>query len=153
MTTKGAAFETLGERIGEFLDAHRVLVLATTDEGGPWAAPLAYARDAGLGLYFLSDPSTRHCRALLRHTEVAGSIQEEASSWEEFAGLQFRGTASPVTEPEAGAVLALYAARFPSTELLVPQAGPHRFFRITPRWLRLISNRYGLGLKEELSLT
>ena len=153
MTTRGAVSETLRDRIGAFLDAHTVLVLATADEGGPWAAPLCYARDAGLRLYFLSDPSTRHCRALLRRAEVAGSVQEEASNWEEFAGLQFSGTASPLAEPEAGEVFSLYAAKFPFAASLIPHAGPHRFFRITPRWLRLISNRCGLGVKEELHLS
>ncbi len=153
MTAGGvAAPERLGERIGAFLDAHNIMVFATADEGGPWAAPLCYVRDAELRIYFFSDPSTRHCRALLQCRNVAGSIQEEASRWEEFTGLQFSGIASAVEESEREKVFRLYAAKFPFVTTLGSHAGPHRFFRITPRWFRLMSNRQWLGWKEEMHL-
>ncbi len=154
MRAGGAAVsDTLGEKVAAFLDSHAILALATADEGGAWAAPLTYARDSGLRLYFLSDPSTRHCRAFLRYPRVAGSIQEEGASWREFMGLQFSGVASPVAESELEGVFALYAAKFPFAADLYSPAGPHRFFRITPRWFRLISNRPALGSKEELHLS
>lgn len=138
------------ERIKSYLESHHVLTLATVDEGGAWAASLFYASDDALNLYVLSDPATRHGRAIVHDARVAATVHGETREWMAIQGIQLRGTAGEVKEAEE--VFARYTEKFPFAAALIPVGGPHRFYQITPRWIRLIDNSQGLGFKEEVSL-
>jgi len=124
--------------------------MATVDEGGPWATSLFYVSDEALNLYFISDPATRHSRALSRDARVAVTIHEETREWTAIQGIQLWGTAGAVEAAEEA--IARYTRKFPFAAALIPASGPFRFYRVTPRWIRLIDNSRGLGFKEELSL-
>ena len=138
------------ERIKSYLESHHVLTLATGDEGGAWAASLFYASDDALNLYVLSDPATRHGRAIAHDAIVAVTVHGETREWMAIQGIQLRGAAGEVKEAEE--VFARYTEKFPFVAALIPAGGPHRFYQITPRWIRLIDNSQGLGFKEEISL-
>ena len=143
----------LTEEIREYLEAHHVLTLATMDDGGPWAAPLFYVSDDAMDLYFLSDPSTRHCQAIVARPHVSAAVHGGATAWQEITGLQLHGVAGALEDERAEEqALALYTAKFPFVMPLIPADGPHRIYRIRPRWLRLIDNSRGLAFKQELSL-
>ena len=143
----------LADTIRTFLDRHRVLTLATVDDGGPWATPLFYASDDALALYFLSDPGTRHCRAIAQNPRVSAAIHGDPGAWTEIMGVQLDGWAAVVEGSEEWAhATRCYAAKFPFALALIPPDGPYRFYRLRPRWLRLIDNSRGLGFKEELLL-
>lgn len=139
----------LRERIRGYLEAHHVLTLATVDEGGPWAAALFYASDEAMNLYVLSDPATRHGRAIGQGAPVAATVHDETREWEAIKGLQLWGNAAPASHEEARV---RYVEKFPFAAALIPAHGPHRFYQIRPRWVRLIDNSRGLGFKEEISL-
>lgn len=141
---------TLAERISDYLQAHDVLTLATVDDGGPWATSLFYASDEAMNLYVLSDPATRHCRAIAYNARVAATVHGQTREWTEIKGVQLWGNAGEVEA--ADEVLHRYTKKFPFARDLIPAGGPHRFYRITPRWIRLIDNSRGLGFKEELWL-
>ena len=138
------------QRVTAFLAAHHVLTLATVDEDGPGAAALFYAVDDAMSLYVLSDPGTRHGRALAREARVAATIQAETTDWTAITGLQLRGTARQLVEDDEAR--RLYLSRFPFAAALMGDVAPHRFYRIAPRWMRLIDNARGLGFKEEFWL-
>lgn len=138
------------DRIKGYLKAHRVLTLATVDEGGPWGASLFYASDEALNLYVLSDPATRHGRALADGARVAGTVHGETKDWTTIQGIQLWGTAGEVKAAEE--VFARYTEKFPFAAALIRGDGPHRFYQITPAWIRLIDNSRGLGFKEEISV-
>ena len=140
----------LPERIRNYLEAHHVLTLATVDEGGPWAVSLFYASDGAMNLYVLSDPATRHGRAMAHGARVAVTVYDETREWTSIRGIQLWGTAEEVTAAER--VFARYTEKFPFARALIPSEGPHRFYGITPRWIRLIDSSQGLGFKEELWL-
>lgn len=141
------------DTVRTFLDRHRVLTLATVDDGGPWATPLFYASDDTLAFYFLSDPGTRHCRAMAENPRVSAAIHGDPGTWTEITGVQVDGWASVVEESEDRAhAFRCYAAKFPFALALIPPDGPYRFYRLRPRWLRLIDNSVALGYKQELCL-
>lgn len=141
----------LEKRIRRYLEGHDVLTLATVDEAGPWATPLFYVSDDSLDLFFLSDPSTRHCQAIARNPQVSAAVHGGFTAWTEIRGLQLEGQAHVVDDERAGAsALARYATKFPFALALISPDRSHRFYRIRPRWLRLIDNSRGLGFKEEL---
>ncbi len=157
--------DDLRARILAFLAAHTTLSLATRGpDGAPQAAALFYAHDDDLSLYFLSDPATRHARALAADPRVAATIQDDGQAWQEIQGLQIAGTAAPVEGAAALArAAARYAARFDflagllqgSGEGPLTLVGPlarSRFYVLRPRWMRLIDNRARFGHKEELVL-
>lgn len=138
------------DRIKGYLKAHHVLTLATVDEGGPWAASLFYASDEALNLYVLSDPATRHGRALAGGARVAATVHGETKDWTAIQGIQLWGTAGEMKAAEGA--FATYTEKFPFVAAGIRADGPHRFYQITPGWIRLIDNSRGLGFKEELSL-
>jgi uncharacterized protein YhbP (UPF0306 family) len=143
----------LEEEIIEYLEAHHVLTLATHDEVGPWATPLFYVSDEAMDLYFLSDPATRHCQAIKKRPGISAAIHGGSTAWMEITGLQLDGWACALEdEIEEQRAIALYIAKFPFVPPLIPQDGPHRVYRIHPRWIRLIDNSKGLGFKEEFNL-
>ena len=143
----------LQEKIREYLETHDVLTLATLDEGGPWATPLFYASGNTLDLFFLSDPTTRHCQAIARSPKVSAAIHGGFTAWTEISGLQLEGWAQIVDdEPGGEQAFTAYAAKFPFARALMPLDKPYRFYRIRPWRLRLIDNSRGLGFKEELRL-
>lgn len=141
----------LVDKIREYLETHHVLTLATVDEVGPWATPLFYVSDETLDLYFLSDPTTRHCQAIARNSKVSAAIHGGFVAWTEITGLQLDGWAH-VLDGELAVERAFtgYVAKFPFALTLTSPGGSHRLYRIRPRWLRLIDNSHGLGFKEEL---
>ena len=138
------------ERVAAFLAAHHVLTLATVDEDGPAAAALFYAAADVRNIYVLSDPGTRHGRALARDDRVAATIQAETMDWTAITGLQLRGTAGALADDAEAR--RLYLLRFPFAATLMTGGAPHRFYRISARWVRFIDNSRGLGFKEESQL-
>jgi uncharacterized protein YhbP (UPF0306 family) len=154
----------LRERILEFAHSHQVLSLSTCSAEGPWAAALFYVADADLGLYFLSDPATRHCRDIASDPRVAITINRSHSDWSEIRGLQIAGRAAAVAAQHRDAVERSYLDRFPDIRALVSEPrAPHahavaqrfassRFYRITAQRIRLIDNTRGFGHREELEL-
>lgn len=142
----------LREEIQKYLETYHVLILATVDEGGPWATPLFYASDENFDLYFLSEPSVRHSQAIARTPRVSAAVHGGSTGWTDIMGIQLDGWASAVSDELEEHARECYEAKFPFALALVPSDRSYRFYRIRPRWLRLIDNSRGLGFKQELCL-
>jgi uncharacterized protein YhbP (UPF0306 family) len=150
--------------VRQMLEAHGTVTLASAGEGGPWAATVFYVSDPALNLYFVSDVRTRHGRELAADARVAGAVNANVHTWDEVRGLQLEGRAVLLPEEERSDAIALYLAKFPDVARLfnAPRDDSERligerlrktaFWRLTPRWFRLIDNRRGFGWKQELTL-
>jgi uncharacterized protein YhbP (UPF0306 family) len=80
------------ERLLKFLREHQVLMLAVMEaDGSPSAAALFYAVDDELRFHVVTDPATRHGKAMLANPSVAGTVQLDHQQWHEIRGVQFRG--------------------------------------------------------------
>ncbi|NUQ36980.1 MAG: pyridoxamine 5'-phosphate oxidase family protein [Caldilineales bacterium] len=136
-----------------FLAAHNTLALATRGpEEAVHAAAVFYAVGAGAALYFLSEAKTVHARHIAAGAEVAATIEENNQEWQRIRGLQLHGWAAPCPAGEEAEARRVYAARFPFVAAASILAGPlarARFYKLTPRWMRLIDNTLGFGHKEE----
>jgi len=130
------------------------LTLATCGaDGAPHAAPVYFAADEELRLYFFSDPVSQHSLDLEHDPRAAVAIYPECHGWQEIRGLQLRGEVrrvSPGAEWEAA--WALYAARFPFVEELKEAVARTALYVFVPHWARLVDNRRGFGFKQEWSL-
>jgi uncharacterized protein YhbP (UPF0306 family) len=135
------------------LSETQTLTLSTLDrDGKPRATPLFFAYDHQVSLFFLSDHDSQHCRNLEHEPSAAAAVYPSVSDWRELRGLQIKGLAFPLADPEREPALALYAARFPFIDSLADVVARSRIYRLRPMWVRLIDNRRAFGYKREWDL-
>jgi len=142
------------ERLLKFLREHQVLTLAVVDaNGSPYAAALFYAVDEELRFHVVTDPATRHGKAMLANPSVAGTIQLDRQHWHEIRGVQFRGICRQLDSDERARAWEVYNARFVFLQqpdaILTRELANTAMWRIDPTWIRLIDNRLGFGHKVE----
>ena len=142
------------ERLLKFLREHQVLTLAVMEaDGNPYAAALFYAVDDELRFHVVTDPATRHGKAMLANPSVAGTIQLDRQEWREIRGVQFRGIGRPLGSAERAQAWEIYSARFPflrqPNAILTRELVNTAMWRIDTTWIRLIDNQIGFGHKEE----
>jgi hypothetical protein len=143
------------KRLLNFLRNHQVVTIAVVEpDGTAHAAALFYVVDDELNLYVLTEPASRHGRAMARTGRVAGTIQRDRQEWQEIQGAQFRGHCRRLRGAAHERGWDLFAARFPfvrntAVAGLAQALGKIALWRIEPAWMRLIDNRRGFGHKEE----
>lgn len=142
------------ERLLKFLREHQVLTLAVTEpDGNPYAAALFYVVDDELRLHVVTDPATRHGKAMLANPSVAGTIQLDRQRWHEIRGVQFRGLCRQLGSAERARAWEIYSARFPFLQqpntILTRELAATAMWRIDTTWMRLTDNQLGFGHKEE----
>lgn len=141
------------ERALDYLRTHHVLTLAVSDADGPWAAALFYASD-GFRCYFLSDPRTRHARAVAVNPHVAATIQDQPEDWTAIRGIQLEGSVRRLSGMARAAALARYVARFHHIAADPRLAGAFRkaaTYELTPTRLFLVDNQR-FGQRTEVAL-
>ena len=142
------------ERLLKFLREHQVLTLAVTEaDTSPYAVALFYAVDDELRFHVVTDPATRHGKAMLANPTVACTIQPDSQHWHEIQGVQFRGICRQLGSAERARAWEIYSARFPFLQqpnaILTRELANTAIWRIDTTWIRLIDNRIGFGHKQE----
>jgi hypothetical protein len=142
--------------VRRYLVRHTTLSLATCHDSQPWSTDLFYASDDNFRLYFISDVTTRHCQHIAANPQVSVSISAQCADWKEIAGVQLDGLAGIVSQADRDGVMKMYLTKFPglkrlhqASKLLKP-LWESNFYRISPKWVRLIDNSKGFGHKEEM---
>lgn len=140
-------------KIAALVRAETTLALATTGEDSAAAvAPLFYIADEELRFYWLSSPHSLHSRNLAERPPASATIFRSVESWRQIRGVQMRGRAEIVGDPERrAALLQAYAERFKlgrAFRLLVRQSALYVF---EPEFIRYIDNAKGLGSGFELT--
>jgi hypothetical protein len=150
--------------IARMLAGHNTLTLATSRDGAPWSATVFYASDGEFNLYFVSDHRTRHAQDMAVNSRVALAINADPDNWNDVRGLQIEGEAAKVEGAERAKALALYLAKFASVKALfeTPKSADEQtivqrlknadFWRITPKFIRLIDNARGFGFRIEIRM-
>jgi uncharacterized protein YhbP (UPF0306 family) len=139
-------------KIIAYLQAHNTLTLATENDRTPFACSLFYVSDE-LDLYFVSETKTRHAQNIAINPHVGVTISEDHRDWRAITGIQLDGTCAMLGAIESVRLLALYVQKFPFVATLGAAMAKIKFYKITPRWVRLIDNTRGFGFKEEIDLT
>lgn len=152
------------ESVGDFLDSHTTMTLATSGEDGPWAAAVFYARDSDLQLYFISAENTRHAADIARNPKIAVAINTQHDDWSDIRGLQIGGTAEIVSPNMRDNVVEIYLTKFPTLRPLFssPRSEQEKriaeafaaspFYRIRPNRIRFIDNAKAFGHSDEYVL-
>jgi uncharacterized protein YhbP (UPF0306 family) len=142
--------------ICRYLEQHTTLSLATCHDNQPWATDLFYASDASCQLYFVSSVTTRHCQHIAANPQVSVSISEQVAGWKEIKGLQLDGVATVVSKADRDSVVETYLTKFPALKNLQRASEILRvfresnFYRISPKWIRIVDNSKGFGHKDEV---
>ena len=85
------------ERIKEVLEKGYLLSLATIDEGGLWVSDVRYVSDDDFTVYWMSDPNSRHSKAIEGNSQVACTIELNYNFGTPNLGLQFSGKAKKLS--------------------------------------------------------
>lgn len=148
----------LPEPVAAYLERHRVMTLATCGADGPWAAAVFYVH-VGPALYFLSSPSSRHCRNLAHDPRCAATVQEDYSDWAQIKGIQMEGRAGEVRGDEALLARQRYADKFPlvarlasAPAAIVAAFARVHWYRLQPEHMHFIDNSRGFGHREPIDL-
>ena len=148
----------LPQSVSSYLEQHRVVTLATCGPDGPWAAAVFYV-SVGSTLYFLSSPSSRHCRNLTLDPRCAATVQEDYSDWTLIKGVQLEGLVSEVGGDEALIARQRYADKFPligrlasASAVIVAALAKVHWYRLQPRHMHFIDNSRGFGHRERVEL-
>ena len=144
--------------LAEYLDRHHVMTLATCGPAGPWAAAVFYV-NAGHTLFFISSPSSRHCRNLAQDPRCAATIQEDYSDWAKIKGVQLEGQASEIQGEEELRARQCYGDKFPLVARLasapasiVEAMAKVRWYRLHAERLHFIDNSQGFGHRDQIDL-
>ncbi len=105
-----------------------------------------YSRD--LELYFLSYPTSLHCRNLRANSSMAITVFSSSQKWgNPDRGIQLFGTCNEARGLEARKAQRLYLRRFPGYERLAPELRGCRFYRFLPGNVKILDEReFGGGL-------
>lgn len=145
----------LRERVLAYLCAHHVATLATHGPEGPWAAAVFYASN-GFDLYFLSSPSSRHCRNLAIGARAAAAVQEDYADWREIRGVQLEGTVTELDGANERSARSLYGEKFRfvvgAGGVIAQALEKVRWYRLTPERLYFVDNSKRFGHREEVAL-
>jgi uncharacterized protein YhbP (UPF0306 family) len=141
------------ELIANLLREETTLSLATTGQDGEASAtPLFYFADNDLSLYWLSSESSQHSLNLRRTPRVAATVYRNAQSWKEICGVQIRGEASIVAQPERRkALLKAYCERFQLGTVFRMAIRQSTLYLLQPDFFRYIDNARGFGFRFELT--
>jgi uncharacterized protein YhbP (UPF0306 family) len=87
------------KRILEVLENTHLMSLGTIHGKNVWVSDVIFIHDNKLNMYWMSDPDTRHSRALLKNKKVAGTITATTKSGTPNFGIQFSGNAEKINGP------------------------------------------------------
>lgn len=148
----------LCEQVRRYLREHHVMTLASHGDEGVWAAAVFYAND-GFAIYFLSSPTSRHCRNLAGNPRASAAVHEDYADWREIKGVQMEGIASVLSGEEKERARRLYGAKFPivgkleqAPASIVKALAKVRWYKLIPERLYFIDNSAGFGHRDEIDL-
>ena len=149
---------TMSGGVAEDLHRHHVMTLATYGADGPWAAAVFYVND-GAAFYFLSSPTTRHCRNFAHDPRCAATIHDDTSDWAQIKGVQLEGRVSGLGGDDAMRARQRYGEKFPlvgklanAPAAIVEALAKVHWYRLDAARLAFIDNSKGFGHREQIDL-
>ena len=87
--------EEIKKLVEEILSKGYVMSLATLDDGGIWVSDVVYVFDRNFNIYWISQVSTRHSKAIEENSKIAATITTSVHGGKN-EGLQIEGKAEKV---------------------------------------------------------
>ncbi len=111
--------------------------IATTVNNKPWNCTVYYAYDGDFNFYWISKPTSRHSKDIIKNPNIAGVIvYDQQPPQKAVRGLQFEGTAKLLTGKEEETASRFYIEQLNREKALLEDIrsgeNPHKFYRIKP---------------------
>lgn len=157
--TTQAELESWRYKAMKLIDNKRTMVLATSSDNTPWAAPVYYLYTGG-AFYFYSSAHSQHTRQALSGKAIAAAIYADGDRLDQIEGLQMTGTVAPVSQAaEKLSVAACYLIKFPLAKSLLGDPGAAKalpsdtnLYRLDPLKVYYLDNGAGFGRRLEITL-
>jgi uncharacterized protein YhbP (UPF0306 family) len=133
------AKEIPGE-VQDFLAEQKTLTLATSGDGGPWAATLTYVND-GSDVYIWTKPSSQTAGHLDQNPTAAFAIDQYSDDWKQTKGIQGRGSCTVVEGEGIAKAADLFGQKY--AQLRPGSTSTIVFYRIEADELEYIDNASG----------
>ena len=129
------------ELIKEVLGKGYLMSLGTIDDGGVWVCDVIFIFDDQLNIFWMSDPNTRHSKAILLNKKVAGTITVNLPG-EYNLGIQFEGRAEKIEGARFDLAKKHYAKRRKSEPKEVDDVlDGDSWYRLIPAKIELIHEK------------
>ena len=134
-----------------YLKSQHTLYLATYD-GKPWTSTVFYAVDNDFNFYFISEPTTRHSKAIEKNKLISCSIADSNQVvTDKKIGVQIEGIASEVkNKNKLKIVISMWHMKNPGFEdiinlpNMIKKIIKGRFYQIKPTLIKFFNERlYG----------
>ena len=137
----------LRKLIKNMLKKGYLMSLGTIDKGGVWVADVIFVNDE-FDIYWISETSTRHSKALKANPKVAATITLSNKSGEDNLGLQISGKAEKVKGGSLNLSVRHFAKRgkrAPKKDIL--EEG-EAWYKLTPKKIEIIhEKKFGFDKK------
>jgi len=138
--------KNLNELAREIIEKNQYVTIATSNaKGEVWISPVVYTYDKDWNFYFLSMPSSKHCKNVEVNSDVAIAIFDSTQPWGEGVGLQIEAKVQTLKLSDYPKVIKLYALRkYPYggiktdralkfAKSMVTQGKIYKIYKIIPR--------------------
>ena len=139
----------------------KTLVLATSEQNRPWAAPVYYVHIKPV-FYFSSSPRSKHIEQALKSGVNSAALFSDADRWQQIEGIQMTGRIEAVRKKmELMKVTACYLKKFPMARNLlagkeagIKDIGTSGIFLYAfyPESAYYMNNQMGFGTRMEMRL-
>lgn len=123
-----------------------LLSLATLDEEGVWSTILAFVHDEDFNIYWMSEPNSRHSKAIKINPKAAVSLSSTSKPEDNNMGLQIVGSVQELS----GDLPELHSLYFNKKNELL-HAPRHEVQGFVEKWYKLIPERIDVTYEPEWS--
>jgi len=96
----------------KIIEKNQYVSIASTDKAGnPWISPVVYSYDDNWNLYFVSMPTSKHCKNIKNNKDVAIAIFDSHQKSGEGVGLQIEAKIELVKPNDLLSVAKISATR------------------------------------------
>lgn len=142
------------------IERQKTLVLATSEENHPWAAPVYYVYIEP-AFYFFSSPRSKHIVQALKNSVNSAAVFSDAEQWQQLEGIQMKGRLREIRKKmERITVTTRYLRKFPMAKSLLTLkkeetmgfSAKVSLYAFKPERVYYMNNQMGFGERIELEL-
>lgn len=128
----------LRRHIKQYLEAARVMQLATSVNDKPWVCNVHFYSDSDLNIYWMSAPLRRHSKDIERNQHVAAAVKIHEDTPDELyiIGLTVEGKAELLSEEKTDKIGKLYIEKLGKPPILLEEMrtgkNPNKIYKLTP---------------------
>jgi uncharacterized protein YhbP (UPF0306 family) len=135
------------ELIKQYLEQVKIMQLATSTDGQPWACTVHYYTDKDFNFYWISTLEREHSKAIAQNPKVAAAILVHENTPKEryVIGISVEGEAELIGEQIAVDIGNSYVEKIGREPSLLSDIAlgknPHKFYRLKPSKIVLFDTK------------